>query len=180
MIIAPPWNSSSLFQPAFPMPPQSSIRPSSIHLTHSGPPTSLKSSPFILHLSVALISSLLTFWPFPPWLLLVPCLHRKAYRQSWPWRREHRKLRDYKKKLVEKKTTQTILMAKFEEYTRFRSLCTSHTDFLHQQLTSPFLLPTPHIIGKPLEFLVVGIEHVASWSEMEGRLGLFSHWKEEL
>jgi len=41
-------------------------------------------------------------------------------------------------------------------------------DFLHQQLTFPFLLPTPHIIDKPLEFLMAGIEHVASWSEVEG------------
>jgi len=53
-------------------------------------------------------------------------------------------------------------MARFGEYTRFRSPCTSHTDFPHQQLMFPFLLPTLHIVGEPLEFLVVDIEYVAS------------------
>jgi len=59
-------------------------------------------------------------------------------------------------------------MANFGEYKVFQSLHTSHMDFLHQQLTFSFLLPTPHIIDKPLEFLMAGIEHVASWSEVEG------------
>jgi len=30
-------------------------------------------------------------------------------------------------------------------------------------------LPTLHVIGKPLEFLVADIKHIASWSEAEGR-----------
>jgi len=110
----------------------------------------------------------------------VPCQHQKAYRQSWPWRRERRKLCDYKKKLAEKKTIQTILTAKFEKYTRFRSPHISHMDFSHQQLTSPFLLPTPRVIGEPLEMLVAGIKHIASWSEAEGRLGSSPHQKEEM
>ena len=59
-------------------------------------------------------------------------------------------------------------MANFEVCIRFQSLRTSYTDFLHQQLTFPFLLPTPHVVGKPSEFLVVGIEHVAFWSQVEG------------
>jgi len=41
-------------------------------------------------------------------------------------------------------------------------------DFLHQHLTFPFLLPTPHVIGKPLEFLVAGIKRIAFWSKTEG------------
>jgi len=60
-------------------------------------------------------------------------------------------------------------MATFEEYIRFRSPYTSHTDFPHQQLMSSFLLPTPRIIDGPLEFLSAGIKHVASWSEAEGQ-----------
>ena len=55
-----------------------------------------------------------------------------------------------------------ILTARFGEYTRFRSPRISHMDFPRQQLMSPFLLPTLHIIGEPLELLVAGIEHVAS------------------
>jgi len=111
----------------------------------------------------------------------VPCPRRKAYRQPWLWRRECRKLRDYKKKkLAEKETIRTKLIARFEEYTRFRSLCTSHTDFPHQQLTFPFPLPTLHIVGEPPEFFVAGIEYVASWSEVEGQLSSSSHQKEEM
>jgi len=53
-------------------------------------------------------------------------------------------------------------------------------DFLYRRLTFLFLLPTPHIVGEPPEFLVADIEHVASWSEAEGRLGSFPCWKEEL
>ena len=59
-------------------------------------------------------------------------------------------------------------MANFEKCTGFRSLYISHTDFLHQQLMFPFLLPTPHVIGEPPEFLVADIGHVASWSEAKG------------
>ena len=69
-------------------------------------------------------------------------------------------------------------MARFKEYTRFRSPCTSHTDFLHQQVTSPFLLTTPCVFGEPPEFLVAGIEHVASWSEADSRRGSFPRQKE--
>ena len=43
-----------------------------------------------------------------------------------------------------------------------------------------FLLPTPHIIGEPLEFLIASIEHIAFWSKAEGQLDSFSHWKEDL
>ena len=53
-------------------------------------------------------------------------------------------------------------------------------DFPHQQLTSPFLLPTLHVVDEPLEFLVAGIEHVTSWSEMEGQLSSSPRWKEEM
>ena len=77
-------------------------------------------------------------------------------------RKERRKLRDYKKELAKKGTIRMILTARFGEYTRFRSPRTSHIDFPHQQLTFPFLLPTLRVVGKPLEFLVAGIEHVAS------------------
>jgi len=114
-----------------------------------------------------LLSSLLISWPFPPWFSLGPCPCQKAYRQPWPWRREYKKLRDYEKKLAKKEAIQKILMAKLEEYTGFQNLRTSHMDFLYRQLTSPFLLTTPHVFGKPPEFPVAGIEHVASWSEMD-------------
>ena len=67
--IASHWNPDPLCQPASPMPPRSSAHPSSIHSTYSGPPTSSKSLPFTLHLSVALLSSLLTSRSFLPWLL---------------------------------------------------------------------------------------------------------------
>jgi len=78
-------------------------------------------------------------------------------------------LRDYEKNLVKKKAIQKILTAKFEEYTGFRNLRTSHTDFLHRQLTSPFLLTTPCGFGEPPEFPVAGIEHIASWSKADSR-----------
>ena len=71
-------------------------------------------------------------------------------------------------------------MANFEICIRFQSPCTSHMDFLYRRLTFLFLLPTPHIVGEPPEFLVADIEHVASWSEAEGRLGSFPCRKEEL
>ena len=89
-------------------------------------------------------------------------------------------MRDYKKKLTEKKTFQTILTAKFGEYTRFRSPRTSHTDFPHQRLTSLFLLPTLHVVGEPLKFLVTGIKHVVFWLEAEDRLGSSPCQKEEM
>ena len=69
-----------LCQPASPMPPRSSRCLFSIPSTHSDPPTSLRSLLFTLHPSVALLSSLLTSGPFLPWLLLMPCLHQRAYR----------------------------------------------------------------------------------------------------
>jgi len=53
-------------------------------------------------------------------------------------------------------------------------------DFPHQRLTSPFLLPTLCVIGELPEFLVASIEHVASWSEAEGRLSSSSCQKEEM
>ena len=73
-----------------------------------------------------------------------------------------------------------ILTARFGEYTRFRSLHISHTDFPHQRLTFLFLLPTLRIIGEPPEFFVAGIEHVASWSEAEDRLSSSPRQKEEM
>ena len=73
-----------------------------------------------------------------------------------------------------------ILTANFEVCIRFRSLCTSHTDFLHQWLTFPFLLLTPYVISEPPEFLVASIRHVASWLKAEDQLGSFPHQKEEL
>ena len=66
------------------MPLQSSRCPSSGRSTHSGHLTSLKSPPSTPHLSVVSLSSHWTSWPFPPWLSLMPCPHRKAYRQPWP------------------------------------------------------------------------------------------------
>ena len=77
------------------------------------------------------------------------------------------KLCDYKQ-LAKKGKFKQILTANFGEYKVFRSPHTSHTDFLHQHLMFPFLLPTPHVVGEPLEFLVADIEHVASWSKVEG------------
>ena len=70
-------------------------------------------------------------------------------------------------------------MAEFGEYTKFRSPRTSHTDFPHQRLASPFLLPTPHVVDEPPEFLVASIECVAFWSEAEGQLSSSPHRKEE-
>ena len=80
---------------------------------------------------------------------------------------------------MEKETIRTILTVRFGECTRFRSPCTSHTDFPHQRLTSPFLLPTPRVVGEPPEFLVASIERVASWSEVEGRLSSSPRQKEK-
>jgi len=84
---------------------------------------------------------------------------------------------DYKKKLAEKETIQKILTARFEKYTKSRNPHTSHTDSLHRQLTPPFLLTTPRVFDKPLEFLVAGIEHIASWSEADSRGGSSPHQK---
>jgi len=42
----------------------------------------------------------------------------------------------------------------------------------------PFLLPTPHVIDKPPEFLVAGIEYVVFWLGVEGQLNSFPYWKE--
>ena len=53
-------------------------------------------------------------------------------------------------------------------------------DFLYWRPMFLFLLPTPYIVGKPLEFLVADIKHVVSWSEAEGRLGSFPHQKKKL
>jgi len=88
-------------------------------------------------------------------------------------------LRDYEKKLVKKEAIQKILIAKLEEYTGFQNLHTSHTDFLHRQLMSPFLLTTPHIFGEPPEFPVAGIKHVASWSEADSQGGSSPRQKEK-
>jgi len=74
------------------------------------------------------------------------------------------KLHDYKK-LAEEEQFKQILMTNFEECTGFQSLCTSHTDFLYQQPTFPFLLPTPCVVDRPLEFSWANNRHVASWSE---------------
>jgi len=43
----------------------------------------------------------------------------------------------------------------------------------------PFLLTTPHIFGKPLEFSAAGIEHVASWSEADSQGGSSLRQKEK-
>ena len=66
------------------------------------------------------------------------------------------------------------LMANFVGYTRSQSPCTSHTDFLHQQLPLSFLFPTPNVIGGPSEFLGANIKCAASWSEAEDQLSSFS------
>jgi len=52
-------------------------------------------------------------------------------------------------------------------------------DFSYQQLSLPFLLPTPDIVGGPLEFLGADIRHIASWSEAEDQLDLFPHWRKD-
>ena len=96
----------------------------------------------------------------------------------WPWCRECRKLCDYKKELAERKTIQIILIANFGGRKVFWNPHISRTDFPHQQWTSPFLLPTPRIIGRPPEFPSAGIKHVASWSEAEGQWGSFPCWEE--
>ena len=64
----------------------------------------LKSLPSTSCLSIVLLSLHWTSWPFPSWLSLVPCPRRRVYRQPWPWHREHRKLHNYKKELVKKRT----------------------------------------------------------------------------
>jgi len=53
-------------------------------------------------------------------------------------------------------------------------------DFPHQQLMSPFLLPTPRIIDRPPGSLSSNIEHIASWSEAESREGSSPCQKEEM
>ena len=170
MTITPHQSPGPLCQPASPMPPQSSECLSSIYSTHSDPPTSSKSPPSTLHPFVALLSLLLTSGPFLPWLLLMSCLHWKVYKQPWPWRREHMKLHDYKK-LAEEGKSRQMLIANFGKYKIFWSLCTSHMDFLHQQPTFLFLLPTPHVIDRPPEFPWASNGYVASWLEAKDRWG---------
>jgi len=70
-------------------------------------------------------------------------------------------------------------MTNFGKYKVFQSLCTSHTDFPHQQLSLPFLLPTPDIIGRSLEFLRTDIKYVVSWSEVRDQLDSFPCWRED-
>jgi len=72
------------------------------------------------------------------------------------------------------------LIANFVGYIRFQSLHTSYRDFLYQQLPSPFPLPTPHVVDRPLESFWTGIEHVVSWSEAEGLESSSPCWKKEL
>ena len=50
-----------------------------------------------------------------------------------------------------------------------RSPRISPMDCPHQQQMLPSLLPTPHVVDGPPEFLSEGNEHVASWSEVKGR-----------
>jgi len=109
----------------------------------------------------------------------MPCLRQKAYRQPWPWHREHRKSCDYKK-LTKRLNSNEKLTANFEVCIGFQSLHTSCTDFLYPRVKPPSPSPTPHIIDEPPEFLVVGIKHVASWSEVGSQEGSSSHWKEEI
>jgi len=45
---------------------------------------------------------------------------------------------------------------------------------------SLFLLPTLCVVGEPPEFLVADINHIASWSEVEGRLSSSPCRKEEM
>jgi len=71
-------------------------------------------------------------------------------------------------------------MANFEEYKVFQSPYTSYTNFFHQHLTFPFLLPTPHVVSKPPEFLVADIKYIVFWSRAEGQLSSFPRWKEDL
>ena len=88
-------------------------------------------------------------------------------------------MHDYEKKLAKKEVIQKILMAKLEEYTGFQNLHISHTDFLYRQLMPPFLLTTPRVFGKPPEFPVANIEHIASWSEADSREGSSLRQKEK-
>ena len=97
----PHWSPDPRYQPMLPMPLRSSTRPSSIHSACPNPPVSVKPLISTQHLSVVSLFWLLTFWLLPTWFLLTPCPCRRAYRQPWPWRKEHRKLHDYKQ-LVEK------------------------------------------------------------------------------
>jgi len=122
---------------------------------------------------------LLISWPILPWFSLGPCPHQKACRQPWPWHRERKKLHDYEKKLAKKEVIQKILTAKLEKYTGFQNLCTSHMNFLYRQLTPPFLLTTPRIFGKPLEFPAANIKHIASWSEVDSQGGSSLRQKEK-
>ena len=71
-------------------------------------------------------------------------------------------------------------MADFEEYRVFQNPRIFHTDFLHQQLVTPFPWPPPHVVGRPLEFLEAGTGHVASWSEADNQGGLSPRRKEKM
>jgi len=53
-------------------------------------------------------------------------------------------------------------------------------DFLYQQPTFPFLLPTPCIIDGPLEFPWANNGHIASWSEVGNQEGSSPRQKEEM
>ena len=116
-----PWTPAMKFVPCRSLHPpcqQASLTPlRSSRCPSSGRLVFLESPPSTWCPSVVSLSSHWTSWLFSPWLSLVPCPHRRAYRQPWPWHKEYRKLCDYKKKLAEKKTIQTIPTAKFEEYT---------------------------------------------------------------
>ena len=164
------WSPGLLCQPASPMPLQSSRRPFSICSAHSDPPTFSRSLSSTPRPSVASLFSLLTSRLFPPWLLLMPCPHWRA----WTWRREHMKLHNYKK-LIEQGKVKQMLMANFGEYKVFWSLHISHMDFLHQQPTFPFLLPTPRVVDGPLEFPWANSGHITSWSEAKDRWGSSPH-----
>ena len=68
----------------------------------------------------------------------------------------------------------------FEKYTRSQSLCTSRIDFLHQQLMSPSLLPTPRVVDRSPKFLWADNGDVASWLKAEDQEGSFPRWKKEM
>ena len=71
----------SLCQPTSPMPPRFSGHPSLNLGVHSIPPASAKLPPSTPRPFVTLSSWPRISGPLPPWLLPVPCLHQKAYRQ---------------------------------------------------------------------------------------------------
>jgi len=73
-----------------------------------------------------------------------------------------------KKKFSTKLTSGKLFTANFGGCKVSQSLHISRTDCPHRRQMLPSLLPTPHVVDRPLEFLSEGNKHIASWSKAEG------------